>query len=74
MNFIQKHIQKRRKRYEATIESRIKDEFGVIEKGGSLWLTHDGRAFMRIGSEMTADGIAELLGDARIAAVTYASL
>lgn len=49
----------------------IYDEFKVIERGGQLWLTHLGVAFMVIDKDLNADGVAKALNQARKTAVLF---
>lgn len=55
-------------------ETNIKAEFRVVERGGDLWLTHDGVAFCAIPSDATSGQITEMLERARLTAVKYNAL
>lgn len=70
MNIIKRY----RERMEASKDALIREEFKVTEKGGSLWLTHRGVAFRRIEDHHTAEVVANLLKDARDAAVKHERL
>lgn len=48
MKNLRQYIKECRERNETAKDSLLKGEFKVMEKGGMLWLTHDGIAFARI--------------------------
>lgn len=55
-------------------ETSLKAEFRVVERGGDLWLTHDGVAFCAIPFDATSAQITEMLERARLTAVKYNAL
>lgn len=71
IDIIRNRVNGQRERDAERTRERIRGEFKVVERHGAIWLTHDGRAFARIERNATADEIASLLTDARIAATTY---
>lgn len=65
------------KHKERTLAQRInemRDGFRVKERGGKLWLLHNGVAFYEIPVIANADEIAHQIETARKAAVNYDSL
>lgn len=52
----------------------VYSQFQVKERGGSLWLTHDGVAFMEMSKDTTSAEVAELLNTARMSAITFERL
>lgn len=58
----------------ASHEKEIRGQFKVVERGGVLYLTHNGTAFKIIGTDTCATDIATALEDARNAAVDYEGL
>lgn len=55
-------------------ESQIKADFEVVERGGFLWLTHNGVAFMKIASASQAETVTAVLNKARECAVEFEKL
>lgn len=52
----------------------IRAEFQVVERNGVLWLTHNGTAFAKVETNVSASDVAKLLSDARCAAILFESL
>lgn len=74
MKRIIQHFKNRKERQRLQEEARLRSEFSVVERGGYLWLTHDGVAFMKISSvAYAADAVKELL-IARDTAVEFKKL
>lgn len=46
-------------------------EFEVVERNGSLWLTHNGVAFSKVNPLASATEISELLNQSREAAIEF---
>lgn len=74
MKTIKEIITERRLKVKEERELEIKRHFKVVERGNTLWLTHDGVAFLEIPSGKTASDVAKMLSDARTAAITYDGL
>lgn len=74
MNKIKKYFKERKERERLEEEARLKSEFDVVERGGSLWLTHDGVAFAKFDGDFKADEIAENIKQCRNVAVEYKRL
>lgn len=55
-------------------EAMLKSEFKVVERNGSLWLTHMGVAFMKVASLAKAEDIAKELNKARETAIEFERL
>lgn len=55
-------------------EAKVKAEFRVQERGGFLWLTHNGVAFMMITSLSKAEDVTKELSKARECAVEFERL
>ena len=74
MKTIKEIIAEKRLREKEEHELEIKSQFKVMERGNSLWLTHDGVAFCEIPSDKTATDVAKMLNAARVSAITYETL
>ena len=71
MNRIKKYFKERKERERLQEESRLKSEFAVVERGGSIWLTHDGVAFIEFDYCVDAEYIAKTIGRCRDTAIEY---
>lgn len=63
-----------RDRLRETTETRIQDiraDFDIIEKDGSLFLTHRGDAFFKINEDTCSRSVALMLENARQTAITF---
>ena len=74
MNRIKQYFKNRKERERLEEEARLKSEFAVVELGGSLWLTHDGVAFVEFESDDDAHYIASAIDNCRNAAIRYKRL
>lgn len=74
MKTIKEIVAERRLKAKEEHELEIRWQFKVVERGGSLWLTHEGVAFFEIPSGKTASEVAKMLNGARTAAITYDGL
>lgn len=52
----------------------VHSQFQVDERGGHLWLTHNGVAFLKINASDTSANVAGMLKTARENAVEYEGL
>lgn len=52
----------------------VHSQFQVKERGGYLWLTHDGVAFLRINADERAQFVTDMLNGARECAMEYEGL
>lgn len=52
----------------------VHSQFQVKERGGYLWLTHDGVAFLKMNADDTSANVAGMLKTARENAVEYEGL
>lgn len=55
-------------------EDSIRNSFDITERGGIMWLTHNGVAFMKIASLSQAGDITKTLNEARACAVEFERL
>lgn len=60
-----------RQRCRDHIELDLRHQFEVVERSGSLWLTHSGVAFRRIPDYASASEIAALLNEARQTSINF---
>ena len=74
MKSIKKYIADKKEQCRLQYESNIKADFKVIEKGGFLWLTHCGVAFMKVNNLSQAESITAELNKARDCAVEFERL
>lgn len=74
MNRIKQYFKNRKERERLEEEAHLKSEFAVVERGGSLWLTHDGVAFAEFESDDDAHYIASAIDKCRNAAIRYKRL
>lgn len=65
MNFLKEWWQDRKIKEQERITDSIRMEFEVVEKGGFLFLTHNGVAFDQIDKDTPAREIAMRLNTAR---------
>lgn len=73
MNIIKHWLDKQKQKSVRQRATDLYNEFKVIEKDGTLWLTHLGVAFKEIPSTTSAEGVAQLLNEARETAVKHDS-
>lgn len=52
----------------------VHSQFQVKERGGHLWLTHNGVAFLKIDTDERAQFVTDMLNGARNCAVEYEGL
>ena len=74
MKSLKKYISDKKEEYRLQTENEIKSKFKVKERGGFLWLTHDGVAFMKIANVAQAEEITKELNKARECAVEFEML
>ena len=74
MKNFKKYISDRKEKYRMQYEANIRSDFKVQEKSGSLWLTHNGIAFMKVDENANASDVAKLLNTARNCAVDFEGL
>lgn len=74
MKTFQQMIKEKKEKWNAMAEERIKSEFRVVERDGTIYLTHNDVAFMSIDDNATAKVIAQKLEVVRNTAVKYAKL
>lgn len=74
MNFLNEWWNGRKRKYQDRIANEICNEFEVVEKGGVLFLTHNGVAFDQIDKDTPAREIAMKLNMARDTAQAYRKL
>lgn len=74
MKILKNWWNKRKKKEQDRIAREIRSEFEVVEKCGILYLTHNGVAFERMTSDITASDVAEMLNMARDTAQEYRKL
>lgn len=55
-------------------KNEIRKEFNVTERDGSLWLTHNDTAFMKVSSLSPAESVTSELNRVRESAVEFARL
>lgn len=68
---IKEFIEKRRASFRNEREAELMSEFKVVERGGSLWLTHNGTAFLHFSSLINAKNVTDTLHDVRETAVKF---
>ncbi len=71
MSRIMSFIKSRKEKARINAEMELRDEFRVVERNGSLWLTHCGCAFMKMPDDAKSCEITELLNKARSVAVEF---
>ena len=74
MTSIKKYIADKKEKIRMQDEANIRSDFKVVERGGFLWLTHCGVAFMKVSSLSYADDVAKELNKARECAVEFERL
>lgn len=74
MEWLKQFIKNRREKKRLKRDVELKSFFKVKERGGRLWLTHDGVAFMEIAPMSLAEDVAKELDKARKTAVEYDKL
>ena len=74
MKSFKSYIADRREKYRLQDEANLKAEFKVKERGGFLWLTHQGVAFMKVANLAQAEEITRELNKARECAVEFEKL
>lgn len=74
MKAIKKFIEDKREKSRLQDEANIKAGFKVVERGGFLWLTHNGYAFMKVANLSNAMDIAKELNKARETAIEFERL
>lgn len=74
MERLKQLIEKRRKKSRLQKDAELMSEFQVVERGGSLWLTHCGVAFMEIASLSMVEDVAKALNMARQTAVKFGKI
>lgn len=74
MKRIKQYIDNKREQNRLQNEANLKAEFKVTERGGYLWFTHNGVAFMKIEESDIADYITKMLNTSRETAVEFARL
>lgn len=74
MNKIKEIIEKRKEKAQIEREAVLKSDFRVVERGGSLWLTHCGVAFMKVPATTKSEDVAKMLNDARANAIDFVKL
>lgn len=74
MKSIRKYIKDEKERMRLKAEANIRADFSVVERGGFLWLTHHGYAFMKVASLSNAEDIAKELNKARDTAIEFERL
>lgn len=74
MRSFRSYIADRKEKYRLQDEANLKAEFKVSERGGFLWLTHQGVAFMRVANLAQAGDITLELNKARECAVEFEKL
>lgn len=71
MKTIKEFIADKKEKCRLQNEANLKSEFKVVERGGFLWLTHNGVAFMKIASLSKAEDVTKELNKARECAVEF---
>lgn len=74
MKTIKEYITAKKDEWRLQDESNLKSEFKVVERGGCLWLTHRGVAFMKIADSAQAEDITKELNNARECAIEFERL
>lgn len=74
MNKIKEIIEKRKEKAQIEKEAVLKSDFRVVERGGALWLTHCGVAFMKVPAATKSEDVAKMLNDARSNAIEFVKL
>lgn len=71
MQLIKNWIEKQKLKNLEQKANDLYNEFDVVERDGSLWLTHMGVAFKKLDKEKTAQDVAIELIEARRTAITF---
>lgn len=74
MKMIDNFINNRKEEYRKRRDEAIRESFDITERGGCMWLTHNGVAFMKVASLANAADIAKTLNDARDCALEFERL
>lgn len=74
MQTIKEYIRNKKEKAQSQYEADVRADFRVVEKGGFLWLTHQGIAFMKVESTSKASDVAQRLAHARDTAIEYENL
>lgn len=74
MKTIKEYFADKKEKYRLQHEEYLRDSFDVTERGGHMWLTHNGVAFMKVGELSQASDIAGMLNNAREYAVEFERL
>lgn len=71
MKKIRDFIEDRKNKARLQNEANLRSDFKVVERGGFLWLTHNGVAFMRVSNLAQAEEVTKELNKARECAVEF---
>lgn len=74
MKTIKQYIANQKEQSRLQRESQLKAEFKVQERGGFLWLTHQGVAFLKVANLAQAEDITKELNEARKCAIEFERL
>ena len=74
MDSIKQYIAEKRAQSQRQKEENLRNEFEVVERGGYLWLTHEGVAFMKCDSLSYSGDVASELKKVRTTAIEFAKL
>lgn len=74
MALIKKFIQKKKAKIRAREEANIRSDFRIVERDGSIYLTHYSVAFMKVPASTKADDVTKMLNEARDTAIEFERL
>lgn len=74
MKTIKQYIANQKEQSRLQKESQLKAEFKVQERGGFLWLTHQGVVFLKVANLAQAEDITKELNEARKCAIEFERL
>lgn len=74
MKSIKEYFAGQKEKFRLQHQEILRESFDVAERGGFIWLTHNGDAFMKVGDLSQASDIAGMLNEARECAVEFENL
>ena len=71
MSSIKKYFEDKKEQCRRNHEDFLRENFDVTERGGYLWLTYNGVAFMKVSATSNASDVTDTLNQARDCAVEF---